>query len=123
MPQVLTTISGLIGTIPLGFGINALIRPEHAITFFNNSSMPTANRSFVDALLMIYAIRDIFMGIAIYATAYYGSKRALGWIMLAGCACAVVDGLASKMYLGGGEWDHWGYSPILGTLGLGLALF
>jgi hypothetical protein len=122
MPQILPSAAAFVGTIPIGFGINALIRPEHAITFFNNSSVPTANRQLVEALLMIYGIRDIFMGVAIYATAYFGSKKALGWIMLAGFACVVVDGLASKLYLGGGEWDHWGFSPILGILGILLAI-
>jgi hypothetical protein len=119
---MLTSVSAIIGTIPLGFGVNALIRPEHAITFFNNSSYPTINRELVAALLMIYGIRDIFMGIAIYATAYYGSRRALGWIMLAGAACAGVDGLASQVHLGGGAWDHWGYAPVLAVLGLALSI-
>jgi hypothetical protein len=103
MPQLLPSICALIGTIPIGFGVNAFLRPDNALSFFNGASLPTINANLVQALLMIYAARDIFMGIAIYATAYYGSRRALGWVMLAAGFNAFIDGLAVKTYLGGGE--------------------
>lgn len=118
MPSVLPSISSLFGAIPIGFGINAFLRPDNAVTFFNNSSMPTINADLVQALIMIYGARDIFMGIAIWATAYYGSRRALGWTLLAGGFNAFIDGLAMQKFLGGGEWDHWGYAPVLVILGL-----
>ncbi|KIW03527.1 uncharacterized protein PV09_05288 [Verruconis gallopava] len=118
MLSALSYVCALVGTIPLGFGINAFIRPEHALSFFNNSSMPTENHELVSALLMVYGIRDIFMGISIYATAFFGNRRAMGLVMIAGFACAMVDGYASKTFLGGGEWDHWGYSPMLALLGV-----
>ena len=105
MPQVLPSICALIGTIPIGFGINAFLRPDNALSFFNGASLPTINANLVQALVMIYAARDIFMGIAIYATAFYGSRRALGWVMLAGGFNAFIDGLAMQTYMGGGECE------------------
>jgi len=123
MPAIIPTICTMMGTIFVGFGINAFLRPENAVTFFNGASMPTINSDLIHALVMIYAARDIFMGVAIYATAYYGSRRALGWTMLAGGFNAFIDGLAVKTYMGGGEWDHWGYAPVLVVLGLVQAFF
>jgi hypothetical protein len=107
MPQLLPSICALIGTIPIGFGVNAFLRPDNALSFFNGASMPVVNANLVQALVMIYAARDVFMGIAIYATAYYGSRRALGWVMLAGGFNAFIDGLAAQTYLGGGECEYF----------------
>jgi hypothetical protein len=116
MPPLLHSICALIGTIPIGFGINAFLRPENAITFFNNATMPTVHANIVQALIMIYAARDIFMGVAIYATAFYGSRKALGICMLAGGLNAVIDGVAMKTYMGE-------FIPCASTLGMKLTGF
>ena len=60
------------------------------------------------------------MGLAIYATAYFGDRKSLGWILIAGSGVAVVDG-AVCWANGKGEWNHWGYAPMLTVAG-GLSL-
>jgi hypothetical protein len=60
------------------------------------------------------------MGIALYAAAYFGTKKTLGVITLAVGAVAGADGVICKMIVGHGEWNHWGYAPVAGLLGLAL---
>lgn len=67
------------------------------------------------------------MGLAIYSAAYFGDdedkqkkNKALGWILIAGSGVAFVDGGVCKMIVGKGEWNHWGYAPVLAAVGLGL---
>jgi hypothetical protein len=105
-------------TIFLGFGINAILRPENALTFFEFPYPTSASDAkLIDALMIVYGARDIFMGLAIYATAYFRNRKALGWILIAGSGVAAVDGYVCKVYAGNGEWNHWGYAPMLTVVG------
>ncbi|KAH7333101.1 hypothetical protein BKA65DRAFT_39760 [Rhexocercosporidium sp. MPI-PUGE-AT-0058] len=74
-------LSTLIATIFISFGLNALIRPLHALSFFElypSSTTPTTHDAkLLTALLAIYGIRNIFMGVAISIAAYY-SKASTG---------------------------------------------
>ena len=107
----------VFGTIFVGFGVNAILRPDHALTFFHFTP-PTApaDKSIVDSLMVVYGARDIFMGLAIYAAAFFGDRKTLGWILISGSAVAFVDGAVCKSH-GQGEWDHWGYAPVLTVIG------
>jgi hypothetical protein len=60
------------------------------------------------------------MGIAIYAAAYFGTKKTLGTITLAMGAVAAADGIICKSIGGHGEWNHWGYAPMAAIVGLAL---
>jgi hypothetical protein len=120
---ILLILSTTFATIFIASGINAFVRPQHALSFFelpyptNSMTNSSTNRDLVDALLAIYGVRDIFMGLAMYATAYYQHKKSLGWIMIAGSAVAFVDGWVCQTYAGKGEWGHWGYAPMLTIVG------
>lgn len=116
---ILRLLSALFGTIFIGFGINAILRPTHALTFFEFSVPATtsvAERSIIDSLMVIYGARDIFMGLAIYAAAYLGTRKSLGWTLIAASGVAGVDGLVCWGH-GAGEWGHWGYAPMLTVVG------
>lgn len=116
----------VFGTIFVGFGINAIVRPESALAPFE-LEVPGAARELVDKLMVIYGVRDIFMGVAMWAAAAaaasvgagdgggYGRKT-LGWIVLAGSGVAFVDGAVCRSG-GKGEWNHWGYAPLLTVVG------
>lgn len=122
MAKVLRLIACVFGTVGIGFGINALYNPQSALSFFE-LDYPRSNAShriLVDTLLAVYAVRDIFMGIALYAAAYFGTKKTLGVITLALGAVAAADGAICKVIVGQGEWNHWGYAPIAGLVGLAL---
>lgn len=110
--------ASVFATIFVGFGINAMLRPEHALSFFEMKSpaLP-ADKNIVDAMMVVYGARDIFMGLAIYSAAYFGSRKSLGWTLIAASSVAFVDGIVCKSYAGLGEWGHWGYAPVITALG------
>ncbi|KAK4679812.1 hypothetical protein QC764_207380 [Podospora pseudoanserina] len=104
-------------TIFTGFGINAILRPQHALTFFEFAPPASAaDAKMVDSLMAVYGARDIFMGVAIYAAALFGTKKSLGWTLVAASGVAVVDGIVCWSH-GQGEWNHWGYAPMITAVG------
>ncbi|KAL2867492.1 DUF4267 domain-containing protein [Aspergillus lucknowensis] len=101
------------GTICVGFGINAFLRPEHALSFFElDYPASGVERSVVDNLMYVYGARDVFMGLAAYIAAYFGNNKTLGWILLAISGVAYADGVICWAN-GHGEWNHWGYAPMI----------
>jgi hypothetical protein len=109
--------ASVFATIFVGFGVNAMIRPNNALEFFEFQP-PTfaADRKMVDSLMAIYGTRDVFMGLAIYAAAYFGDRKTLGWILIAGSGVAFVDGAVCRGH-GKGEWNHWSYAPVITAVG------
>jgi hypothetical protein len=118
----LPIVASVFATIFVGFGINAILSPEHALTFFEMKppALP-ADRNLVEALMVVYGARDIFMGLAIYSASLFGSRKSLGWTLIAGSAVAFVDGFVCRSYVGIGEWNHWGYAPVITAVGAILA--
>jgi hypothetical protein len=118
-----TILANTFATIFVAFGINAILRPTQALTFFEFQPPTTAvDKQLVDSLMAVYGVRDIFMGAAIYATGYFGTRQALGWILIAASIVAFADGLVCWTH-GQGAWNHWGYAPmitIVGSVLLGL---
>lgn len=103
--------------IAVGFGVNALFRPEHALSFFE-WEMPTtlAERQLVESLLYAYGVRDIFWGFATWIAAAYGNPKTAGWTLVGGSAVAFADGIICYSW-GHGQWGHWSYAPIFTLLG------
>lgn len=141
--QSLRIAGTIFGTIFIAFGLNAILNPLSALSFFeihpppssyySNSNSTADQKTLIDSLMIIYGARDIFMGLAIYSAAYFGGNneknshekrkaknKALGWILIAGSGVAFVDGGVCKSIVGKGEWNHWGYAPVLAAVGLGL---
>lgn len=122
MARILRLIACAFATICIGFGVNGLVNPQSAVSFFelDYSQIQTSDKPLIDTLLAAYAVRDIFMGVALYAAAFFGTKKTLGFITLAVGAVAGADGLICKTVVGHGEWNHWGYAPMAGLVGLAL---
>ena len=116
--RILRITPTIFGTIFIAFGINALLNPASALSFFE-LPYPTlpAQKQLVDVLLAVYGVRDVFMGLALYAAAYFGDRKILGWITVFAGSVAFADGAICKVMVGKGEWGHWGYAPVV--LGLG----
>ncbi len=88
----------------------------------NSNTTPTERIEFdakktLDVVAVIYGIRNISMGFAIYASALFGTRLTLGWIVIAAGCVAAVDGAACKFLVGTGEMNHWSYAPVLVVLG------
>lgn len=122
----LTYTALAIGTTFVGFSINALVRPASALSFMADQKLPPQTPStekeykVIKTLLHFYAARNAFMGLGIYVAAYAGERSVLGALVVLGGGVAFADGLACKVDTGRGEWDHWGYAPVLVGVGLGL---
>ena len=57
------------------------------------------------------------MALAMFAATRFGDRKTLGWIMVAGSGVAFADGFIVKAQIGKGEWNHWGYAPVLTVVG------
>ncbi len=110
--------ASVFATIFVGFGINAILRPREALEFFEFEVPASASdKKVVDGLMVIYGARDIFMGLAIYLAAYFKERKSLGLLLIASSAVAFVDGAVCRAQVGKGEWNHWGYAPMLTAVG------
>ncbi|KAL3138781.1 hypothetical protein ABBQ32_005624 [Trebouxia sp. C0010 RCD-2024] len=108
----------VFATIFLGFGINGISRPRSAFEVFEfKIPASTADQQLVDSLMVLYGVRDVFMGLAIYAVAWFGTRKSLGLILVAASGVAFVDGAVCRAQIGRGEWNHWGYAPALTVVG------
>lgn len=132
-------------TIFIGFGILWFVNPAAALSFFElpypqvttttttstkdspltkkesdsisaSAAAATAKKT-MDAISVVYGVRDIFMGAAIYAAALCGTRQALGWIVIAAGCVAATDGAVCKFMVGRGEMNHWSYAPVMVVLG------
>lgn len=56
------------------------------------------------------------MGLAIDSAALFGTKKSLGWTLLAASGVAFADGAVCFAF-GKGQWNHWGYAPIITAVG------
>lgn len=119
----LRVATAVIATLFIGFGVNVFLNPASAVSFFE-LDYPTVSthRQLIDVILAVYAVRDIFMGVAMYAAAAFGNRKVLGWITVAAGAVAGADGAICKFMVGKGEMNHWGYGMMVVVIGAVLAL-
>jgi hypothetical protein len=115
--SALSIVANVFGTVSIGFGINAILRPVSALSFFEfQPPASAADSKLVNSLMVVYGVRDIFWGLVIYIAAYFGNRKTLGWILIAGSGVAFADG--AVCYANGkGEWNHWGYAPMMAAVG------
>ncbi len=115
-------------TIFIGFGILWFVNPPKALSFFElpypqvTSKSPTKKvladaKKTMDAISIVYGVRNIFMGAAIYAAALCGTRQALGWIVVAAGCVAATDGAVCKFMVGKVAMNHWSYAPVMVMLG------
>ena len=120
----LLRIAASVGaTIAIGFGINAILRPENALTFFELEA-PTSpsTKSLVNTLMTVYGVKTIFMGVVMHIAAYFGNRKTLGWILIAASGVSFADGVVCWNQ-GKREWNHWIFVPMLighGSILLGI---
>lgn len=110
----------LLSAIPIGFGINAMLNPISALSWFE-LPYPTLpqDQDLINAVLTIYGARDIFMGAALFSAAYHGNPRVTGWMLVFTGAVAGVDGAICPTMES--AMNHWGYGPVMAVLGSVLA--
>lgn len=72
---------------------------------FTYPTLP-AEKKLIDNLMMVYGARDVFMGFAMYAAAYFGNRKILGSLVLGLGAVAFLDGFIC-FQRGKGDMHRW----------------
>jgi hypothetical protein len=103
------------------FGLNALIRPEAALRSveFPVPAQPES-RKLTASLMRIYGIRNVAVSYLLTLIWSTGSEKLMGAGLVAGLAMCCTDGVISKAQIGGGEWNHWSFAPVIAGIQAGL---
>jgi hypothetical protein len=116
---ILRYIATLLGAVTFGFGINYVFNPESAYDIFEFPRMSIqSDQDIMNAVMILYGAKDLFMGIAIWASVWLGTRKSAGLILMASSGAAGIDGYIVNKMTGGGEWNHWGYGSVMMVLGL-----
>lgn len=112
---ILKLIAYLFAICSFGYGVNAIINPVFALSLFGLEypRQFEPNKTAIDALMLIYGIRDVYMGVAMLAAVYYGHSGIIGWLTIATGGIAVADGAICYYIAGNGYWNHWTLSPVI----------
>lgn len=120
---LLRYVSTLFSLVFFGFGATYMLSPRTGYELYGFSASPssTADWAIMERVMILYGAKDLFMGVAIFASTWFGSRRSAALVLLAASACAGVDGYVVKGEAGTGEWNHWGYGSMIGVVGLVMA--
>lgn len=99
MRRLTTTLAVLCGLAGLYFGLNFLINPHGAAAAFGVEPWPSGR---AEAYFVVKGVRDIAYGLVIFAVLATGSRRALGWVILADITIPLGD--ATAVVTHGGTW-------------------
>ena len=112
--------STLFATIFLCFGLTYILSPRTGYTLFGFVSTPSSAHDWavMQRIMVLYGAKDVFMGAAILASTWCGTRRSAGLVLVAAAACAGVDGWVVRSEAGTGEWNHWGYGSVVVTFGV-----
>jgi hypothetical protein len=110
-----------LGLVLLSFGLNATFRPQAHLQNleFPLHTEPTA-RKLDYALMRIWGIRNITVGLLIAAIWTRHDEGLMGWALCAALPMPVTDGFVSRLLIGGGELQHWVFPPLLVVMIAGL---
>jgi hypothetical protein len=116
---LLRYIASFFSAIFLGFGITYMLYPQTGYSLYGFSSAPSTavEWAMMERIMILYGAKDIFIAVAIFASTWVGTRRSAGMILIAGGACAGVDGWVVKQEAGTNEWNHWGYGGVMVGLG------
>lgn len=105
--------------ICLGFGITYMLYPQTGYSLYGFSSAPSSASEWaiMERIMVLYGAKDVFIAVAIFASTWFGTRKSAGLILIAGGACAGVDGWVVKQEAGTNEWNHWGYGSVMVGLG------
>lgn len=120
---ILRYLSTMFGAIFLGFGLTYMLYPHVGYSLFGFSSEPTSSTDWevMKRVMVLFGAKDLFLGAAIVASTWFGTRRSTGLILLAASACAGVDGYVVGKESGTNHWNHWGYGSVMGMIGMVMA--
>ncbi|KAF4445539.1 hypothetical protein F53441_10736 [Fusarium austroafricanum] len=107
--------------LPALFGINLLTRPEATLESFQYTvpKDPEA-RSLVSGLARIYGSRNVVISFLLFNISLSGNRKLMSYGFLGAIGMALTDGFVAKAVIGDGQWQHWGFVPIVVGLLIGI---
>jgi hypothetical protein len=116
---VIKYVSTLFSVIFLGFGMTYMLYPRTGYSLYGFSNTPSTPHDWAvtERIMVLYGAKDLFIAAAVFASTWFGTRKSAGMILIAGGACAGVDGWVVKGESGTGEWNHWGYGSAMMGLG------
>lgn len=116
-----TNTAAALGVFLTSINIYGLVQPQWTLTQlgFPLPIAPT-DRTLVEGITRMFCGTRIAVGVSMLGMWYHGNTKSLGLSVLAGSVMATVDGFASRLVVGKGEWMHWRYLPVSFVVGFGL---
>ncbi|MFI7544165.1 DUF4267 domain-containing protein [Actinoplanes sp. NPDC049599] len=99
MARFTTALAVLCGLAGLFFGLNFLLNPDGAAAGFGIEPWPTGDAA---GYFVVKGVRDVAYGLVIFAVLATGSRRTLGWVILADLVIPLGD--AAAVVTDGGTW-------------------
>ncbi|KAF4954277.1 hypothetical protein FSARC_12187 [Fusarium sarcochroum] len=110
-----------LGLMLVSLGLNATLRPDAHLKSleFPVPTEPLAKK-FSYALMRIWGIRNITVGLLISFIWTGGDERLMGKALVTAMGMPITDGFVSRHLIGGGELQHWLFPPVLMVMSAGL---
>lgn len=117
---IVLALPTFFSTIFLGFGLTYMLYPQTGYSLYGFSNAPSNPQEWavMERVMVLYGAKDIFIAAAIFASTWFGTRKSAGLILIAGGACAGMDGWVVRGEAGTGEWNHWGYGSAMVGLGV-----
>jgi hypothetical protein len=119
--QVLPTLAGLLGAVPILIGVRGLLWPQDILASvgFPAPTKPEAQK-LANALTCLISARNIVIGLTSLAIWHRGDRELQGSAMIIFSIFPLVDGLVSRQLVEGHLLSHFPIVPIAAGLGAGL---
>ncbi|THW45521.1 alpha/beta-hydrolase [Aureobasidium pullulans] len=117
-PLAINTAAGF-GVFQLTLGLTGILRPYVMLNIWevDTSVIAAKEKNLIEALIQLYGLRNVALGLMIVAVRSFADSRTLGSVVMCDLIVAFGDGFLQKRLTGGGEWKHWSFLPA----GAGLA--
>ncbi|THX32582.1 hypothetical protein D6D10_08054 [Aureobasidium pullulans] len=118
-PLAINTAAGF-GVFQLTLGLIGILRPYVMLNVWevDTSVIAAKEKNLIEALIQLYGLRNVALGLMIVAVRSFADSRTLGSVVMCGLIVAFGDGFLQKRLTGGGEWKHWSFLPAGAGLGM-----
>ncbi|THZ06458.1 hypothetical protein D6C95_02407 [Aureobasidium pullulans] len=118
-PLAINTAAGF-GVFQLTLGLTGILRPYVMLNVWevDTSVIAAKEKNLIEALIQLYGLRNVALGLMIVAVRSFADSRTLGSVVMCDLIAAFGDGFLQKRLTGGGEWKHWSFLPAGAGLGM-----
>ena len=89
---------------------------SYSLYGFSSEPMSLADWEVLERVMILQGVKDMFMTAAIFASAWYGTRKSAGLLLLAASACAGIDRYVVGKEAGTNHSNHRGYGGLIDVL-------